>query len=109
MRMWMVDPARMCRQHLLGEHNECHMLAGCLNRGRRIDGYVSKGLVETSSLLERHTLLALEMCLRGYSHMSPLPPFPDPGRGRIDRDASAAELKRRCPQCRRLLEYEGKL
>lgn len=25
MRMWMVDPTIMCRQHLLGEHYELHV------------------------------------------------------------------------------------
>ena len=33
MRMWMVDPQIMCRQHLLGEHTEMHMFVGTLKRG----------------------------------------------------------------------------
>jgi len=109
MRMWMVDPGRMCRQHLLGEHNECHMLAGCLARGKRIDGYVERGLVETAALEARHDQLAREMLLRGYQHKSPLLNVTSDHRGHVDRDESEAELKRRCPNCRRLLEHEGKL
>ena len=35
MRMWLVNPALLCRQHLLGEHVEMHMFAGHI-----LEGYV---------------------------------------------------------------------
>lgn len=36
MRMWMVPPELMCRQHLLGEHVELHMFVGAINKGTSV-------------------------------------------------------------------------
>ena len=99
MRMWMVDPATMCRQHLLGEHVETHMFAGTIRREISLDGYVRNNLVETASLAARHDALAAEMTRRGYRHNSPMHYADDLGLGRIDRQASDRELRRRCPDC----------
>lgn len=71
MRMWMIDPAKMCRQHLLGEHNELHKLAGALKKGKRLNGYFKKGLLEPLKLVARHQELVTEMHKRGYNHQSP--------------------------------------
>jgi hypothetical protein len=71
MRMWNVKTKTMCRQHLLGEHLEMHMFAGCLNKGINIEGYLN-GLVETDKLVERHRELVKEMRKRGYKHNSPI-------------------------------------
>ena len=68
-----MDPRAMCRAHLLGEHVECRMLRGSLRKGRRLDGFVESGLVDSRMLLERHEELAREMVRRGYRHASPLP------------------------------------
>ncbi|MHB8762095.1 MAG: pyrimidine dimer DNA glycosylase/endonuclease V [Coriobacteriia bacterium] len=57
----MIDPVLLCDRHLLGEHVECHMLAGSLARRRSIDGFIVKGLLEPESLVERHDALAGEM------------------------------------------------
>lgn len=106
MRMWMVDPACMCDQHLLGEHVECHMLAGTLARGRSIDGFIVKRLLQPASLAERHDRLAAEMAARGFRHVSPLPPvdlsyLPDAARScTVDVMASHADLVARCEACR---------
>ncbi|MHC4725460.1 MAG: pyrimidine dimer DNA glycosylase/endonuclease V [Planctomycetota bacterium] len=53
MRMWMVNPAVMCKKHLLGEHVECHMLVGHLQRKRRITNYIKLNLLQPKSLRER--------------------------------------------------------
>lgn len=105
MRMWMVDPVRMCDQHLLGEHVEIHMLAGNLARRRSISGYMEKGLLEPASMQQRHDDLVAEMSARGFRHASPLeacdsenPVFSD--NARVDRQAALAELHRRCDKCR---------
>ena len=100
MRMWMVDPKLMCRNHLLGEHRECHTLYGCLIIGRSIAGHLSRGQVEPQNLKARHDALADEMSRRGYRHLSPLENFPDAPFGLVDRDASLQELIRRCRNCR---------
>lgn len=99
MRMWMVDPKIMCRQHLLGEHVECHMFAGTLAKGKSIQGYLDKGLVEVGSLSSRHDDLAKEMAWRGYSHNSPMPVIHCPEMGSVDEICSLKDLLGRCPEC----------
>lgn len=42
MRMWKVNPKNMCRQHLLGEHVECHMFVGAILKGISLSGYIKK-------------------------------------------------------------------
>ncbi len=71
--MWNVDPKKMCRQHLLGEHVEMHMFAGTINRGISVRGYIEKNLFEPSTLEKRHDELVVEMESRGYNHKSPMP------------------------------------
>ena len=101
MRMWLVDPREMCRTHLLGEHVECHMLRGSLRKGRRLDGFVDGGLVDSRKLLERHEELAREMVRRGYRHASPLPADFDAkaAPGTVDVQRSMRELAARCVDC----------
>lgn len=103
MRMWMVDPATMCRQHLLGEHVEIHMMVGALRGGMNIDGFLAHGLLEPSAARSRHRALAAEMTRRGYNHRSPLL-----GAGRLTRGQRAAmvdaaksrrDLAARCKEC----------
>ena len=106
MRMWMVNPALMCNKHLLGEHVECHMLVGHLQRKRRITNYIRLNLLQPKSLRERHDQLAMEMKNRGMLHKSPLPEYdlsylPDEHRIYIvNADESFTELSRRCQECR---------
>lgn len=104
MRMWNVQPSVMCRKHLLGEHVEMHMFAGCINKGKNISGYIDKGLVEISKINGRHEELALEMKRRCYKHSSPCPKIDviKAVEGMVDISKSRAELARRCPECKRL-------
>lgn len=106
MRMWMIDPALLCRRHLLGEHVETHMLAGALQHGKRIHGYLDRGLVEPQHLTARHAALAAEMVARGYRHRSPLKASGPAGT--VDRAESLKELCRRCPECRERIEGRRK-
>lgn len=66
MRMSM-DPSQMCNKHLLGEHAECHMIAGALKKQRNING-----LIDPRLLNNRHNELALEMTVRGINHCTPI-------------------------------------
>lgn len=110
MRMWMIDPELLCDQHLLGEHVECHMLAGSLARCRSIDGFVAKGLLEPASLAERHRMLSEEMASRGFAHRSPLPEVDlgyltaEARECRVDLERSTEDLIERCEACRRRLD-----
>jgi hypothetical protein len=96
----MVDPRIMCRQHLLGEHAELHMIAGNIRLGRSIEGYVRINAIEPRSIRRRHDELADEINLRGMKHQSPLDfstdQYPDIT---IDRQASLRMLIQRCPLC----------
>jgi hypothetical protein len=97
--MWMVPPQRMCRKHLLGEHVEIHMAVASLRLGRRLDGFLAKGLLEFHNLRARHDQLVQEMLRRGYRHSSPIGRVPRRTSGKVDRRVAAAELARRCPDC----------
>ena len=107
MRMWGINPRHLCRQHLLGEHVEMHMLVGTINKGVSIGGYIRDGLVNVTLIRERHDALVTEMLRRKYNHNSPLPQFHvrksnvgHPMRfGRINKAANYRELLRRCPEC----------
>jgi hypothetical protein len=69
MRMWMVEPKIMCKNHLLGEHAEIHMFVWNIARNRSVNGYITKGLLETHNLCSRHEELAQELTKRGYHHI----------------------------------------
>lgn len=103
MRMWMVNPKIMCRQHLLGEHVEIHMFIGTLNRGKTVKGYLEKGLLEVHSLYSRHEELVKEMKRRGYRHCSPVDEQWKSAEksGAIDQKKNLEELLKRCPRCKR--------
>lgn len=108
MRMWMVNPRGMCRQHLLGEHVEIHMFLGAMNKGYRMDGYAEKGLLEVPAIPWRHLSLVHEMLVRGYNHRSPLPDYmtkvlqnlpEDIRRAVVPREEAYQELVGRCSKC----------
>lgn len=103
MRMWCVNPKLMCRKHLLGEHVEMHMFRGCVLKGRSLDGYLKKNLVEIGGIKKRHDVLAEEIQRRGYKHKSPLDevPYNKYWFTMVDIQKSLKELKRRCPECRK--------
>ncbi|MDO8622935.1 MAG: pyrimidine dimer DNA glycosylase/endonuclease V [archaeon] len=102
MRMWNVEPKMMCDQHLLGEHVECHMFVGCLNKNKSVKGYVDKGLVEIHNIKPRHEELADEMKKRGMNHQSKLPAYKIIRLGKIDSSKNKVELNKRCKECRKL-------
>ena len=98
-RMWMQPPQTMCRKHLLGEHVECHMVKGSLDRWRSVAGHIAKGQLEPQNLQARHDELAREMVRRGYRHNSPLVHSGGPV-GHVDVDKSRRDLLSRCAECR---------
>ena len=99
--MWDVDPNKLCRKHLLGEHVEMHMFAGTIRKGISIAGYIKNGLVNPFMITIRHDQLAEEMKKRGYNHQSDLD-FSSYGLELIpiDIEANGKELTRRCPECK---------
>ena len=76
MRIWDLEPERLCRQHLLGEHRELHGLWLILTEGKK--GYAehpetARWRGKLKALYQRHERLAAEMERRGYRHQTPLP------------------------------------
>lgn len=99
-RMWMVDPKMLCRQHLLGEHAELHMIASNLRLGRSIEGYIQINAIEPKSVKRRHDELVAEMVSRGMKHRSPLDFSTDLyNEVMVDRSESLKLLIGRCPRC----------
>jgi hypothetical protein len=98
-RMWNVNPKKMCRQHLLGEHKELHQAVGSLRKGRSLKGHIEKGQLEIHNIRSRHTQLVQEMKVRGYKHNSPLKSFKSQKEGKINIKANEKELARRCKNC----------
>lgn len=100
MRMWMVNPRKMCDQHLLGEHVELHMLVGTLVRKKSVAGFVENKLIEVHNVRRRHAELVKEMTRRGMKHKSPLPAFRANKLGKVSKRANLIELARRCQDCK---------
>lgn len=101
--MWNIKPEKMCRKHLLGEHVECHMFVGCINKKMNLKGYIDNGLLEIHNLKLRHERIKSEMLKRGYEHNSPLPGFKNLKKGKINIKENIKELKRRCVHCRGII------
>jgi hypothetical protein len=75
-RIWDIDPQRLCRQHLLGEHRELHAIWSILTQNKK--GYAChpetlRWQGKLKALFFRHQALVAEMVARGYAHKSPLP------------------------------------
>lgn len=108
MRMWMVPTNIMCRNHLLGEHVEIHMLVGTINKKGNVTGYINSGLLEFKSLKCRHDELIKEMTRRGYKHNSPLPDILfEIENKKVNVEENIKELCRRCDKCRELYFKES--
>lgn len=100
----MVDPRIMCKNHLLGEHKELHMLVGSLRAGIRLGRYLTDGLVDPSKIVERHDQI-VEECRRrgwpsGFIHVTPidvtgLTLVVNP----VDAETALEDLLARCTQC----------
>jgi hypothetical protein len=75
MRIWDIPPAKLCRNHLLGEHNELHAMWNILTQGKT--GYsnhpeTKRWQGKLKSLFTVHEAIVQEMLARGYNHKSPL-------------------------------------
>ena len=106
MRMWGINPKLLCRQHLLGEHNEIHKhrhnFVKHHNIAKRIAPVVQ---IEPENMKNRHDALVKEMIFRGYNHKSP---YEQPDLSylkseerfaKINVDGSLGDLMNRCPEC----------
>jgi len=80
MRMWMVNPKLMCREHLLGEWRELKMFVGTLKRKKKngdpvsVTRYAEYKLIEPLRLYDRYLELKDELIRRGYQNKMVLDP-----------------------------------
>jgi Pyrimidine dimer DNA glycosylase len=70
-RIWDIEPGRLCRQHLLGEQRELHAVWSIITAEKR--GYAKHPEVlrwhgRLRALYLRHELLVTEMTRRGCRH-----------------------------------------
>lgn len=106
MRMWLVDVKTMCDKHLLGEHNECHILAGCVRLNKKITGFLRNKLVDPQRVVSRHDELVEEMLWRGFNHKSPLILVETDIVGEIDINQNLIDLHARCKKCKEMYNVQ---
>ncbi len=75
MRIWDIPHHKLCRNHLLGEHNELHAMWNILTQGKK--GYANhpetmRWSGKLGALYAVHEDIVREMLARGYNHKSPL-------------------------------------
>lgn len=75
MRIWDIEPEKLCRNHLLGEHRELHAIWSVITKGKR--GYsrhpeTLRWVGKLKALYLRHEKLVREIKKRGYCHKSSL-------------------------------------
>ncbi|MFA4942395.1 MAG: pyrimidine dimer DNA glycosylase/endonuclease V [Patescibacteria group bacterium] len=77
MRVWDVNPKKLCRKHLLAEHRELHGLWNILTKHGGKGGYshhpeTLRWVGKNHALYNRHEALVAEFTRRGYKHHTPL-------------------------------------
>jgi len=75
MRIWDIEPSRLCRNHLLGEHRELHAIWNVITKDKK--GYsrhpeTLRWAGRLKALYMVHETLVSEMTARGFNHHSPL-------------------------------------
>ena len=106
MRMHMINPASLCRAHLLGEHGEIHKHRHNFVKRHSMTKRVELRQIEPLAMASRHDALAAEMAARGMNHKSPfvqpdtsyLPAWQE--QTTVDPVAGAKLLRDKCPACR---------
>lgn len=115
MRMWMVKPELLCRQHLNGEHGELHKFLWTFKAKYKVKGRIKPFVqIQLSSYKQRHDELAKEINKRGGKHKSPLLEVPDFSylpkehyEAKVDIKKSIRDLKKRCKECKQRIENEN--
>ena len=105
MRMWMLNPKIMCRQHILGEHNEIHKHLPSLLKGINIDGrYKDKPQIQLRSIFDRHFELSQYMnhkSLLPYNDYLLIRNYSKYFNVKVDLRYNFWDLWLRCPKCRK--------
>ena len=107
MRMWMVNPKIMCKQHLIGEYRELFTFMGAVREKKSISGYIKNNLLEPLSVKNRYEVLKSEMINRNYK---PKKEFivqdmnyisKKELNNKVNVHKSLNDLLNRCPECKK--------
>lgn len=103
--MWMIPPTLMCKQHLLGEHNEIHKHRPSFEKRHKIDGrFENVVTIEPSAMKQRHDCLARYMNHKSEFTQPDISHLPlTQQHAKVDTILSLLELSRRCPKCRQII------
>lgn len=112
MRMHMINPIMLCRNHFLGEHNEIHKHRHNFVKHHSIKGRIEPDpQIEPLSMQSRHDRLVSEFERRKYNHKSPytqpdLSYLPDHHRtARVNIYKSLCRLMDTCDECRERIMF----
>jgi len=115
----MLDPVIMCRNHLLGEHEELHAFEEAILSSKSIKGYIEKNELEPCSLFERHRALVYEMHRRnwkGHTSLLKLSKFELLRRlgkkyyyHRLNKGEALKLLLNRCVECKKRYDLQQQL
>lgn len=75
MRIWDINPKKLCNKHLFGEHRELHAIWSILvnnKKGYRNHPETKRWAGKNKALFFRHEQLVKEIKRRRYNHSSPL-------------------------------------
>jgi len=105
MRMWMIDPSKMCTQHIVGEHMEIHKHRHNFVKKHSISGRIKPIVqIEPLAMKKRHDVLVKYL----KNHKSPYT-LPDLSHlpkeelnAKVDIDYSYNDLISRCDKCGKL-------
>lgn len=111
MRMWMINPELLCKNHLLGEHSEIHKHKNVFVKHYSIKKRVERKQIQPEAMKSRHDELVVEMKRRGYNHNSEYE-MPDLSylnkehrTTKVDKRKSIVDLLNRCNECKqRIIE-----
>jgi hypothetical protein len=101
--MWMIDPTKLCRKHLIGEHGEIHKFRHSFVKKHNMTGRLkAPSQIEPYSMKDRHDALAAEMIRRGYNHKSPyeMPDVSHLPDVKVDIEINKKDLSTRCKDCK---------
>ena len=108
MRIWDIEPNRLCRRHLLGEHRELHAIWTILTEQKKEYSKHPETLRwkgKLKALYIRHETLVVEMNRRGFNHRSRLDREKATGNAKQDRfvDQASRQIEilrdKRCSCC----------
>jgi hypothetical protein len=105
MRMWMFDPALMCKKHITGEHGEIHKHKHNFEKKHSITGRIKPVVqIEPESMKSRHDELSKYMNHTSDYEMPDLSYLPDNERfAKVNINKSKLDLIDRCEDCKNLI------